>query len=1156
MEFRILGPLEVVADGKPVDVRGAKQRALLAMLLLEANRPVSADRLVDALWEERPTATAQKALQVYISQLRRQLGAERLLRSPGGYRLSVGSGEFDLSRFESLRAEGRVVEALALWRGPPLEEFAQQRFADGEIARLEELRLQCLEERVDSDLVAGRHAAVVAELEALVRDHPFRERFWGQLLLALYRCGRQADALAAYRAARVALVDGLGIEPGRGLRELEQAILRQDASLDLQPPGRTADEAAIEPRGFLVGRELELAELRAGLDAAVGGRGGLFLLVGEPGIGKSRLAEEVIEDAHARGASTLVGRCWEAGGAPAYWPWVQSLRAYVERSEPAQLRSQLGAGAAELAQIVPELREIIGQVPEPSPETEGARFRLFDATARFLKAAAAERPLVLVLDDLHAADEPSLVLLRFLAGEIRDSRILVVGTYRDVDPTVGDPLAATLAELSRERVTRRLQLSGLTAADISRYIESSLGVAASARLVEAIRTETEGNPLFVGEVVQLLAAEGPLGEIDVGRLWALGIPQGIREVIGRRLGRLSAACVETLTAAAVLGREFRLDALEQVASESRQELLQVLDEALAVRLLTSVPADRGRLRFAHVLIRETLYDRLPTLRRVELHRRAGEALEALYGARRDPHLAELSYHFFEAAPGGEVDKAITYARRAGERALGLLAYEEAARLFELALQALDLRPPVDSHTRSTVLLSLGDAQAKAGHTPEAKRTFLAAADLARAAALDENLALAALGYGGRFPWLRAGDDHQLVPLLEEALTSLGGEESALRVRLMARLAGALRDQPSLEPRASLAQEAVEIARRLDDPAALGYALTSLFMAMWGPNMEQLVTIADEVTPLADEIGDAERSLDACWVRRIAWLTLGDMQRAEQAARDHSARAHALKQPSQQWYDGVMRSSSALFRGDFAEAEAAAEETLRLGRRAQSWDATFSHRMLVFGLRREQGRLAEVQELLERTTAEYRGYWSLRWLTALVECELDQVGEAREAFRRLSASEILGFPRDSEWLFGLSVLTEVAAHEHDRDRAALLYELLQPFVGLNASLAAELWIGAVARYVAIAANAAGRPDDGATYFEQALILNARMGARPSLAHTQHDYGRMLLNQGEAADKDRALQLLHAATATYLELGMSTYADRAAGPLAQQSGGKSR
>jgi DNA-binding SARP family transcriptional activator len=312
MDFRILGPLEVLEGERALDIGGHKQSAVLAMLLLAANRPVSRDALIDALWQEDPPETAQKALQVYVSRLRKLLGRERVETRPPGYLLHVEPGELDLARFERLRADGRPEEALALWRGPPLAEFGREPFARAEIGRLEEMRLACLEERVDRDLARGAHAALASELEGLVNEHPLRESLRAQLMICLYRSGRQADALAAFAEARRTLVDELGIEPGRRLRELHQQILEQDPGLDLQT---AAAAATREPAAAFVGRAAELAELTSGLEDAFAGRGRLFLLGGEPGIGKSRLAEELVAAAAARGARVLVGRCWEAGGA-------------------------------------------------------------------------------------------------------------------------------------------------------------------------------------------------------------------------------------------------------------------------------------------------------------------------------------------------------------------------------------------------------------------------------------------------------------------------------------------------------------------------------------------------------------------------------------------------------------------------------------------------------------------------------------------------------------------------------------------------------------------------------------------------------------------------------------------------------------------------
>jgi DNA-binding SARP family transcriptional activator len=538
VEFRILGPLEASEDGAAVSLGGTKQRAVLAMLLLAANRVVSTESLIDGLWEE-PPANPVKAVQVYVARLRKALGAAAPIGRPPGYVLQVTAGQFDLYRFQRLRLEAasdppnaaeKLGEALAIWRGPALDEFAVEPFARVERVRLEEERLGALEQRIDAELALGCHADLIGELEALVAKQPRRERVRGQLMLALYRCGRQADALALYRAGRRLLVEELGIGPGRALQELERAILDQDPSLDLVE----AEAPAESSRGVFVGRERELRQLSECLDDAFAGRGRLCLVAGEPGIGKSWLADALLARARARGARVLVGRCWEAGGAPAYWPWIQSLRPYIRGTSPERLREHLGSGASDLAPWFPELRELFPDLPEPlPPESEGARFRLFDAASSLLKAAASSRPIVLFLDDLHAADEPSLLLLRFVVRELGETRLVILGAYRDADPTIRDPLSTALHELLRESVTLQIELRGLGELAVAEYITRTYDRPAEQAVVEQIQAATEGNPLFVAEVTRLLEGVGGIG--DTAPPDHLPIPRGVRDVIGRRL---------------------------------------------------------------------------------------------------------------------------------------------------------------------------------------------------------------------------------------------------------------------------------------------------------------------------------------------------------------------------------------------------------------------------------------------------------------------------------------------------------------------------------------------------------------------------------------------------------------------------------------------
>jgi DNA-binding SARP family transcriptional activator len=1143
IEFRILGPLEVLDGGRALDVGGAKQRSLLAVLLLNANQVVSSDRLIDALWGEQPPGTAGKAIQIYVSQLRRVLGKKRLETKAPGYLLRVDGDELDLYRFETLltqaketdpeAASAKLHEALALWRGRPLEEFAYERFAQLQIGRLEELRLACIEKRVDTDLACGRHPELVGELEALVGAHPLREPLRGQLMLALYRSGRQAEALEAYQEARRVLVEELGIEPGRSLRELEKAILRQDSSLDVVSAPTKATEAS---RGVFVGRESELAELRAGLDEAIAGRGRLFLLVGEPGIGKSRLADEVIRTAQARGAQVLVGRCWEAGGAPAYWPWVQSIRAHVRETEPGLLRSQLGTGAAEVAQLLPELRELFPDLPEPPVlESEGARFRLFEAASSVLTSAAQARPLVLFLDDLHAADEPSLLLLQFLARELGESRLLVVGAYRNVDPSPTDPLTMALTELAREPVTRSIALTGLGEREVARFIELTSGEAPSEELVVTIHEETEGNPLFVGEIVRLLAAEGGLDAREAPRL---AIPQSVRDVIARRLRHLSEKCNQVLVLASVLGREFGLVALARVGRVPEVELLDTLDEAMTARVVSDVPGSPGHLRFAHVLIRDTLYEGLTTVRRVRLHRLAVEALEALHGEEPGPHLAELAHH---AIAGGDFEKGVRYARRAGDRALTLLAYEEATRLYETALEALDPSGASDERARCGLLLSLGEAEIRAGDSPAAKKAFLDAAEIAQRLGLARELARAAAGYGGRIMYARAGGDERLVPLLEEGLAELADEDVELRVRLLARLAGALRDEHSRDRRDTLSREAVELARRTGNPKALAYALDGRAAAIVAPDtVVECLTLGSELCELGERIGDKERVVHGHWHRMIAEGMVGDIRDAEFDVAAGSRIAEELRQPAQLWGLRAAQAMLALAAGRLTEADELVAKAFAFGERAQPEMAIPVYRLQQYTLCEFRGGLEEVEPAIRDLVAEYPARPAFRCLLAHLYAQLGRMQEARRVFEELATDDFAALPFDMEWLLGMSLLAETSSLLADTDSAHVLYELLLPWAAFNVADHPEAIRGSVSRYLGILASTLQHFAEAERHFEEALEMNARMGARPWLAHTQRDYARMLLARNARGDREKAQLLLSQALVTYRELGMSAAA----------------
>jgi DNA-binding SARP family transcriptional activator/tetratricopeptide (TPR) repeat protein len=1165
MDFHILGPIEAIEGDRHLALRGAKQRALLGMLLLHAGEVVSNDRLIEELWPGERRQEALKALQVAVSRLRKTLEPDRragvdsrlILTRPPGYELRADPTRVDAKRFEALLDEGRQAlaagdarsaratldEALSLWRGAPLADLAYESFCQAEVARLEEMRMAAVEERIATDLALGRDIELVAELRALVREEPLRERLRGQLMLALYRSGRQAEALDAYVNARGTLVEELGIEPSRDLRQLHQAILEQDPGLELAATSQPAIET---PGSVFVGREAELAELVTGLDDVFGGRGHLFLLPGEPGIGKSRLAEELIRHATRRGARVLVGRCWEAGGAPAYWPWVQALRAHVRETDDGALRAQLGAGSAELAQIVPELRERFSDLSEPlGLESEAARFRLFDATSEFLRKASESRPILLVLDDLHAADAPSLLLLQFLARELGSTRILLVAVYRDVAPIPGQPLTEMLAAVIREPVTHRLTLGGLSVGEVGEYVEATASEIASAALVAALHAETEGNPLFVGEIVRLLSVEGAPAKPAVAV--RLAIPQSVHHVIARRLTHLSEDCNRMLMLASVIGREFALGLLARVGAVSEDELLDMLDEAMAARVVSDLPAGTARLRFAHVLIRDTLYEGLTPARRVRLHRLVVEGLEALYGDEPGPHLAELAYH---SIAGRDPEKGLRYASRAGEHALALLAYEESARLYQMALDTLNPADPRDDRSRCDVLLSLGEAEACAGNTPGAKIAFLEAAHIARDLKLRRELARAAAGYGGRIVWARAGDDDRLVPLLEEGLAALAEEDVELRTRLLARLAGALRDEPAGDRRDLLSREAVELARGAQDPAALAYALDGRAAAIISPTtIEERLALGSELRQVAERTDDAERVVQAHFHRIMAQLQLGDVRGAEADLGAASRIAHELRMPAQLWQACGAQAMLALAAGRLTEAEELVPRALALGERAQPTAAIPVYQLQRYTLCDFRGDLDEVEPAISDLTVEYPARRIFGCVLAHLRARLGRLPEAKQELDDMAGNDFAALPFDQEWLYGMSLLAETAVLLDDTDSAAVLYRLLLPWAALNAVDQAEGIRGSVARYLGMLATTGKHWDDAEPHFEEALTMNARMGARPWLAHTESDYARMLLARNGRGDRERAQELLDRALGTYRELGMDPWAAAAAAALAR-------
>jgi DNA-binding SARP family transcriptional activator len=1161
MEFRVLGPVEVWDGESHLEVGGPQQRALLALMLLNAGYTLPINRLVDELWGDAPPETAVKGVQVLVSQLRKALGEELIATRSRGYAIQITPGQLDLTRFERLAAEGRraleagdprsasarLREALALWRGAPLGGLSLQPFVQAEALRLEEIRLAALEDRIDADLESGLAAELVGELEALVARNPLREHLRSQLMLALYRSGRQAEALDVYRQTRATLVDQLGIEPGRELRELEQAILRQDEALGAPPRGavRATAPRAIKwqqpEMGTFVGRERERGELGSALERALAGNGGLVLLSGEAGIGKTRLLEQFSTEARDSGAQLAVGRCWEAGGAPPYWPWLQVLRACMRDVPADALLSRVGAGAPDLADLLPELRELFPDLPRrPELDPEGARFRLFDAVASFLTRTARERPLVILLDDLHAADEPSLLLLRFVCEELTGSAALAVVAYRDSEVRLGQS-QEVVAGLSVAPFTTRIRLGGLSLGDVSRYLELSTGRAGD-RVAAQIHARTDGNPLFVVELVRTLRGEGPSESSDLDQEIPLAVPEAVMQLISRRLQALSDAGRSVLSAASVIGHEFDTEILEQLPQLQDQPVLAALDEGVMAGLIGQSTVLPGRLRFAHALVRDAVYEALPPGRRIELHRTAGEALEERYCDDPEPHLAELAHHFLQAAHREGAEKAAGYAEQAGHRATAQLAYEQAAVHFEQALACLERAGAPNARRRCTLLHALGTARVQAGDRERAADAFERAAALAGRISAPDLLAEAALGLGGACMWADASitPDPRLGRLLERALEALGDRDDAMRAKLLARLAGELFSQ-SDERGAEVSDEAVALARRSNDAGALAYALCAKVLPWDVADPDGRRRVADEIVGLAERSGHADLELEGRIGRLVSFVQLGDLRQVEAEIEVYERRAQALRQPVYLSWVNVWRAMLCALRGDFDDAEQAAGEAFALAERGGHRNAFSNFAGLLYQVRWLQGRLAELAGAADEVVEQMGGVWYAA--RVMLRAELGQKDAARRELERLADEGFQGLGLGADRQIAAICLAAACAALGDDRFAAAIYERLLPDAHLLATAAgAAICLGAVSGYLGVLAALLGRFDEAAAHFEDALERNRAIGALPHLAVAQCDYAAMLGERGGPGDREKAVELLASARAIAQRRAIGRVLDR--------------
>ncbi|MFG1956699.1 BTAD domain-containing putative transcriptional regulator [Nonomuraea sp. NPDC049028] len=944
MDVRLFGRLEVdSADGVRLDLGTRKQRAVLAVLALSPGRVVPLDRLIEELWAGEAPAKATATLQAYVSHLRRVLEPDRKPRTPPrllltrepGYLLDIAPGQVDAGRFTALAEDGRRVlrggryaealevldRGLGLWRGELLGEFADLEFARRAVHRLEELRLGAAEDRFEARLALGE--AGLPDLEALVEAHPYRERAWALLVLALYRAGRQADALGALRRVRSLLDGELGIEPGPELKRLEQAVFDQSPDLmTLTAPGLTAPTAFTTPTAFtaqtaftthtaarsgasaddsvsgrgtagqrLIARDGQLHLVEELLAEARRGRGGLLLVTGEAGIGKTSLARAAAEVAAARGFQTAWGRCLDGETAPPFWPWTQT-----------------------------------GLIPA-QPQAE--LFDLYDGVVSRLRGG----PLLLVLEDVHWADVSSLRLLGHVAGELARTSTLVLVTLRPEPGDHPEQLRETLGALARE--SHRVPLAPFDAGEVLDYLRLRHVDADPVAMLD----RSGGNPFYLTELLLL-----PESERDL-------VPAGARDVIDRRLARLPAATQDLLRAAAVAGREVTVDLLAALTERPIEEVMTLAEPAVAVGLLTedARPAD---YRFSHALVRQALDAGLTRLARARLHLRAGTYLETLPGA--DP--AQLAGHFAAAAKLGGAERAVAYAVAAAREAVARHGYTESVTFWELAVAHL---PPGDSADRCHLLTELGQARRTVGDADGAMHDLTEAIAAAKRLGDRDALVTAVSAFGGLsvWNWRPYGVvDEQMVSVLEDLLA--GPLDDHARATLLGTLGVELHYGPRRAEGELLAADAVELARALGDPALLARTLNNYLIAgfVMGNNPARL-RAADEMLAIPGLTREAR--LVAGGLRMSCLLRAGDLAEWERELARCERVLEEVRRPELEAMVRVAQTGGHTLHGRWAEAEALVADFPDLKYGASPWGAEARRLATLYTCRRGQGRVAEI-----------------------------------------------------------------------------------------------------------------------------------------------------------------------------------------------------
>ncbi|MDT7596589.1 MAG: hypothetical protein QOJ06_2135 [Pseudonocardiales bacterium] len=1103
----LLGRVRISAGDVVVDepaLPGRQGRLVLAYLVCHRDRPVSHAELAEVLWPGNSPRAWEAALSSVVSRLRAVLPGEAVIAGgPGRYQFLAPSGSWvdveqvaeQLARAQRASAAGDATgaqrsagRAVGLARAPLLSGL------DGEwLDRQRELLrghlisgLEVLA-RYDEPAAAVRHAEEVLTLE------PFRESAHRLLIEAHLAAGNRAQALRAYERCREVLADALGVDPSP---RTEQCYLR---ALRLGPTATTGQlplpaVLARPERGRFVGRDVELGRLRQLLTE----RRHLALVTGEPGIGKTRLAFQYAQAAHAAGASVLCGRCDEERITP-YQPFVQALRQLIASQPPDVVAALTGLWASDLARLLPELAERLQDLPAPiAAEPDTQRYRLFEGVAATLDAQARRAPLLLLIDDLQWADRPTLLLLGHLLRSTESVTLLVVATCRDGEVAAEHPLTALLADLHRDELVTRLPLGSLTVAEVSDMLENRPDLAAG------IHRLTAGNPFFIRQLVRHLDETGE--ELD-----SAGVPAGVTDVVRRRLSLLDAAGQQSLIIASVIGRWFELPVVARTAGLAEPDVLRALEQAAAARLVAEAPD--GRFSFVHDLVRKAVYDQLGPSRRARLHRWIGEALESL----APESVGELAGHFCAARDPAVAEKAVDYALHAAAAATVQLGYEEAAGHCEAALELAGDR-------RGEVALALGEARAKAGD-PRAQQAFLDAAQTARVAGAAELLARAALGLSVTWGWTGVVDSDR-THLLEQALTAIGPQDSRLRARLLARLASELYFEPELARRDALSAEAVEVARRLDDPATLGRCLDARIYAIWGPGgAEERLQAAQEIVRLAKTADDPELALSGHAWGITATTALGDIPALDAQLVAYATLADWLRQPRYQWYVRSRRAMRAALAGEFDAAMRCAHEGWTIARQASEPDAdnVYSQRLMVWFERPGPAAVTELNAQLATLEAglppDADVIDGVRAYAVLIHALLGEELTARSQLGHLTPERLRRKHRDFEWTNTMIATAWASVRLGAVAQMETIAELLAPYARYGAiDAGAVMFLGSTAYTLGMLATTLGCFNEAEAYLDQALAFHQNMGATPWIARTRFEQGRLAIRRGCGADAD--------------------------------------